>query len=160
MRTRPPIVVENEVVITASAQRVWDLLADVERWPSWWRACRWVRVESRDRSGRAKSFRWRAHPVELHSRVTASDRGHLFAFDADGLGVHAERTFTLQALPDGRRIKVVSYETQVGWLAWLGRLILAPRLHAVNDACFADLARAAEVGAASEMAALAGGRGA
>ena len=43
--SRPPIVVHNEIVIPASAERVWDLLTDVERWPSWYRACRWVRVE-------------------------------------------------------------------------------------------------------------------
>ena len=44
--SRPPIVVHNEIVIPASAERVWDLLADVERWPSWYRACRWVRLDS------------------------------------------------------------------------------------------------------------------
>ena len=43
--SRPPIEVRNEIVIPASAERVWDLLTDVERWPSWYRACRWVRVE-------------------------------------------------------------------------------------------------------------------
>ena len=41
-----PIEVRNAIVIRASAERVWDLLTDVERWPSWYRACRWVRVES------------------------------------------------------------------------------------------------------------------
>ena len=52
--SRPPIEVRNEIVIPASAERVWDLLTDVEGWPSWYRACRWVRVESRrgiDRCG-------------------------------------------------------------------------------------------------------------
>ena len=39
---RPPIEVHNEIVIPASAERVWDLLTDVERWPSWYRVCRWV----------------------------------------------------------------------------------------------------------------------
>jgi hypothetical protein len=31
----------------------------------------------------------------------------------------------------------------VGWLAWLGRAILAPRLRAANQTMFDDLARAA-----------------
>jgi hypothetical protein len=39
--------------------------------------------------------------------------------------------------------RVVSHETQVGPLPWLGRAFLAPRLHAVNQAMFDDLDRAA-----------------
>ena len=29
------IEVRNETVIPAPVERVWDLLTDVERWPSW-----------------------------------------------------------------------------------------------------------------------------
>ena len=57
--------------------------------------------------------------------------------------MHAERTFTLRPTPDGSSTVVVSHETQVGLLPWLGRAFLAPRLHAVNQAMFDDLARAA-----------------
>ena len=67
----------------------------------------------------------------------------MFAITADGLGVHAERTFTLRPTPDGLSTVVVSHETQVGWLPWLGRAVLAPRLRAANQAMFDDLARAA-----------------
>ncbi len=141
--TRPPIVVRNEIVIRASAERLWDLLANVANWPSWYRACQWVRVESNDDAGRP-TFRWKAHPIELHSTVVASDRPHTFAFHADGMGVHAERTFTFRPAPDGMSTTVNSYETQVGGLAWIGRLYLAPRLHAANQVMFEDLARAAE----------------
>ena len=150
---RPPIEVRNEIVIPASAERVWDLLADVERWPSWYRACRWVRVESTGRAAsttgaaRPMSFRWKAHPVELRSRVVAADRPHRFAIDADAAGLHAEREFTLRPTPDGLRTVVVSHETQVGLSARLGRLVLAPRLRAANQAMFDDLARAARQGA-------------
>ena len=140
--SRPPIEVRNETVIHASAERVWDLLTDVERWPSWWRACRWVRLES-PTSAASVVFRWKAHPVELRSAVVKSDRPHCFAITADGRGVHAERTFTLRPTPDGSSTVVVSHETQVGLLPWLGRAFLAPRLHAVNQAMFDDLNRAA-----------------
>jgi coniferyl-aldehyde dehydrogenase len=137
-----PIEVRNAAVIHASVERVWDLLTDVERWPSWWRACRWVRLES-PASAASVVFRWKAHPVELRSAVVKSDRPHCFAITADGRGVHAERTFTLRPTPDGSSTVVVSHETQVGLLPWLGRAFLAPRLHAVNQAMFDDLNRAA-----------------
>jgi uncharacterized protein YndB with AHSA1/START domain len=137
-----PIEVRNAAVIHAPAERVWDLLTDVERWPSWWRACRWVRLES-PTSAASVVFRWKAHPVELRSAVVKSDRPHCFAITADARGVHAERTFTLRTTPDGSSTVVVSHETQVGLLPWLGRAFLSPRLHAVNQAMFDDLNRAA-----------------
>jgi uncharacterized protein YndB with AHSA1/START domain len=147
--SRPPIVVRNEAVVPAPPERVWDLLTNVERWPSWYRACRWVRVEptggapSTGSAARPLSFRWKAHPVVLRSTVVASERPHSFAIVADTPGLHAERAFTLRPTPDGSSTVVVSYETQVGPLAWLGRVYLAPRLHAANQAMFDDLARAA-----------------
>ena len=148
---RPPIVVRNEIVIHVSAERVWDLLTDVECWPSWYRACRWVRVESTQ----PLSFRWKAHPVLLRSTVLASDRPHSFTFNADGLGVHAERTFTLTPTPDGMSTVVASDENQVGPLPWLGRMFVAPRLRASNQTMFEDLARAAENSATSRAKAAA-----
>ena len=135
--SRPPIEIRIETVIPAPTERVWDLLTDVEKWPSWWRACRWVRVES------PGSFRWKAHPVVLRSTVIAADRPRSFAFVADGAGVHAERRFTIRPTPDGLSTVIVDHETQVGPLPWLGRVFLAPRLRAVNQAMLRDLARAA-----------------
>jgi short-subunit dehydrogenase/uncharacterized membrane protein len=141
--SRPPIEVRNEIVIPAPAERVWDLLVNVETWPSWYRACRWVRVESIDKAARPASFWWKAHPVTLHSTVVATDRPHTFAIVADGTGVHADRTFTVRPTPDGLSTVVVSHETQVGLLPWLGRVFLARRLYAANQTMFEDLARAA-----------------
>lgn len=154
--SRPPIEVCNETVIHASAERVWELLTNVEGWPSWYRACRWVQVESTGTaastpgSARPLSFRWKAHPVTLRSNVVAADRPHSFAIDADAPGLHAERTFTLRPMPDGLSTVVISHETQVGLVARLGRVYLARRLRAANQAMFDDLARAAGHGAATQ----------
>ena len=145
---RPPIEVHNQIVAPAPAERVWNLLTDVEGWPSWYRACRWVRVESTgsapstDSTARPVSFRWKAHPIALRSTVVASDRPNSFAFIADARGLHAEHAFTLRPAPDGVGTVVLSHETQTGPLPRLGRVILAPLLHTTTQAWLTDLARA------------------
>jgi short-subunit dehydrogenase/uncharacterized protein YndB with AHSA1/START domain len=153
--SRPPIVVHNETVIRATAERVWDLLTDVERWPSWYRACRWVRVESTGAAASANSavlrvFRWKAHPVVVRSTVISAERPHSFAFVADARGLRAERSFTVRPTHDGLGTVVISHETQVGLLPRLGRVFIAPRLYAANQAMLNDLARAAREGAATQ----------
>lgn len=142
---KPPIEVRNEIEISASPERIWDVLTDVEKWPSWYRACRWVRVESVGTGDQPMIFSWKAHPVELRSSVTARNRPGSFVITADGLGVHADRAFTIRPTSDGQSSVVVSYETQVGLLPWFGRLIVAPRLRQANQVMFADLARAVKV---------------
>jgi hypothetical protein len=97
------------------------------------------------------SFRWKAHPVELRSTVTATDRPHSFTFIADAIGLHAERTFTIRPTPDSLSSVVISHETQGGPFPWLGRLYLAPRLRAANQVMFEDLARAAVHNAESQV---------
>jgi len=66
------------------------------------------------------------------------------------MGVHAEREFTFEPTADRKGTVVTSHETQVGWLPWLGRVFLAPRLHAANQVMFTDLARVASDGAARQ----------
>jgi hypothetical protein len=59
------------------------------------------------------------------------------------------RTFTLRPALDGLSTVISSDETQVGWFPRLGRVFLAPRLRAANQAMFDDLAQAAGHGAAT-----------
>jgi short-subunit dehydrogenase len=143
---RPSIEVRNEVVIPAPAERAWDLLADVEQWPSWYRACKWVQVDTTD-----GSFRWKAHSVILRSAVEVSDRPGSFGYVADAPGLHVEHSFTMRPTPDGLSTVVVSHETQTGLVAKLGRVVLAPRLKATDQAWLRDLARAARDNAPSPV---------
>lgn len=93
--------------------------------------------------------------MTLRSTVVAFDRPHSFAFVADALGLHAERTFTLRPTPDGLGTVVISHETQVGPLPRLGRVFLARRLWAANRAMFDDLAQAASLDTATHATAAA-----
>jgi short-subunit dehydrogenase len=140
---RPSIVVDNKAVIPAPVAAVWDLLTDVERWPSWYKACRWVRPDAGKSDHVGASFRWKAHPVALDSTVVAADRHRRFAFTAAGTAVHAEREFALEPTPDGSGTIITSHETQTGWMPRLGWFVLGPRLCYTNRRFFVDLAVAA-----------------
>ena len=74
------------------------------------------------------------------------------AFIADARGLHAEHAHLLRSMPDGPGTVVISHETQVGPLPWLGRVYLARRLYAANQACLADLARTVRDGLATRAA--------
>ena len=148
---RAPIEVHNEILISASPERVWDVLTDVSNWPTWYIACRWVRVKeikqatSKESFAQLESFSWKAHPFVLHSTVVHSLWPHCFKITADSVGFHAERTFTLCPGPNGFGTTVVSHETQYGLFPWLGRAFFQRRLRDANQEMFNDL-RAASVG--------------
>jgi uncharacterized protein YndB with AHSA1/START domain len=138
-----PIEVCNELTIAAPVGRVWELLSGIARWPSWHRASRWVRLAPPADGEDRLTFRWRAHPVLLDCTVAVSEAPHEFAFVAVGWGVYARHSFTLRSTRDCQETIVTSHETQDGWLPWMGRWILAPRLDRVNQEWLHDLAVAA-----------------
>lgn len=142
--SRPPIEVHNEIVVDAAAELVWDLLRDVDGWPTWHRGSKWVRRTKATAGAVGPTvFTWKAHPIVLRNTVVDSERPRFFAFIADAPGLHALHTFTMYPGPCAASTVVVSHETQVGWLPWLGRVFLAPRLNAANRAWLIDLSRTA-----------------
>jgi len=103
-----------------------------------------TRISAPGAQGSPDGFDWSINTV--HAAATGGDTSaglHSFAIVADARGLHADRAFTIRPTPDGLGTVVVSHETQVGPVAWLGRIYLAPRLHAANQVMFDDLARAA-----------------
>jgi len=142
-QSRPSIVVDNKAVISAPVAVVWNLLTNVADWPSWYRACKWVRGDG-DSAKVGARFDWKAHPVELATTVVAAERNRRFAFVAEGTAVRAEREFTLETTADGTGTIITSHETQTGLMPRLGWFVLGPRLYLTNRQFFRNLAVAAE----------------
>ncbi|QUQ64090.1 SDR family NAD(P)-dependent oxidoreductase [Kutzneria sp. CA-103260] len=140
--TRPPIDVTTEVTIDADIDDVWRVLTTVDEWPTWYRACRWVRSDGAGGGpvGPGATFTWKAHPVTLDSTVLAADPRRVFSFRAVARGLSAIHTVTLHPTPQG--VRVVSHETQTGPLPSLARWPLAAHLRASNTAWLRDLAGA------------------
>jgi short-subunit dehydrogenase/uncharacterized protein YndB with AHSA1/START domain len=140
---KPSVVVDNRLEIAAPVETVWNLLTDVANWPSWYRACKWVRAGEGDTGKVGATFDWKAHPVELATRVVAAERNRRFTFVAEGTAVRAEREFTLEPTADGTGTIIASHETQTGLMPRLAWFALGPRLYLTNRQFFRDLAGAA-----------------
>jgi uncharacterized protein YndB with AHSA1/START domain len=77
-------------VVDALIERVWDTMADAERWPEWWRGVEDVTIAERgdaDRVGELLRFRWRSpmrYRVEFELRTTRVERPFLCEARATG----------------------------------------------------------------------------
>ena len=105
------------VDIAASPERVWEVLADVERWSEWTETVTWVRRldDGPLRSGSRVKIN---HPKipETEYVVTELEPGQSFAWVASGPGVTTTARHTVEALPGGgsRVLLVVEQAGLVG----------------------------------------------
>ncbi len=102
-------------VVAAPVDRVWDTMADAERWPEWWRGLEAVRVVEpgdEQRVGELLRFRWRSplrYPLEFDMRTTRVERPVLCEARADG-GLSGDARWLLAERDGGT---TVNYEMSV-----------------------------------------------
>ena len=104
------------VEIAAPAERVWEVLTDVERWSEWTETVNSVTRldEGPLRSGsRAKISQPKIPETEYV--VTELDPGRSFTWVASGPGVKTTARHDVEALPDGGARVTLAVE-QSGWL--------------------------------------------
>ena len=99
-------------------QRVWDLLTDVGRWPTWYHACRWVRwAGGRAAAGRSALRRSDGRPIQWSCGAPSwtAERPNRFAIDrrrCAGCTPIGRSRSTRRRMVAGTI--VTSYETQSG----------------------------------------------
>jgi uncharacterized protein YndB with AHSA1/START domain len=90
------------VDIAASPERVWEVMADVERWSEWTDTVTWVRRldDGPLRSGSRAKINQPKLP-ETEYVVTEVEPGHSFTWVATSPGVTTTARHTIEALPGG-----------------------------------------------------------
>jgi len=107
------------VEIAAAPERVWEVLADVERWSEWTETVTWVRRidEGPLRTGSRAKISQPKIPVTEYV-VTDLEPGQSFTWVATGPGVTTTGRHEVQALPGGGSRVRLAVE-QGGWLGSL-----------------------------------------
>ncbi len=90
-----PVVSAHEIEIDAPIDRVWGVLTAIERWPAWNPDVKSVSVDSPVAEG--VTFRWKAGPGTITSRVEHLDRPRLVVWSGRTLGISAIHVWRLEA---------------------------------------------------------------
>ncbi len=123
------VFAHNEIVIKAPVGIVWRLLIQAESWPEWYPNSADIHFLShagpnlRDRS----RIRWNTFGTRITSKVLEFEPETRLAWNAHGIGVDAYHAWLLTPLADGST-HVLTEETQNGWLARLGKLLMPKRM--------------------------------
>jgi uncharacterized protein YndB with AHSA1/START domain len=126
--SRTPIHVRNELRMPASPAVVWAWLIRAELWPRWYPNSHRVRIVNGPRPDLAPGsrFRWWTFGVPIDSTVAEFVPCERLAWTARGIGVRAYHAWLLRPAGDG--CHVLTEETQRGWAARLGSLVMPNRM--------------------------------
>ena len=124
-----PVHVRNELEISAAQDHVWYWLVRATQWPAWYVNASNVQIlqGSEPELTKGTKFRWKTFGVTITSTVLEYVPNERIAWDAHGFGVDAYHAWVLRSTPKG--CHVLTEETQHGWLARLGNLLMPNRMY-------------------------------
>jgi uncharacterized protein YndB with AHSA1/START domain len=141
-----PVHVRNELDMAAAPERVWAWLIRATLWPTWY--VNSANVEILEGEGpdlrKGTRFRWRTFGLTVLSRVLEYAPRERIAWDAQASGLDAYHAWVLQ--PSGLGCRVLTEESQHGWVARLGRLFMPGRMYKFHQKWLEGLAAKAHAG--------------
>ena len=112
----------------AAPEVIWAWLIRATRWPTWYENSAKVRFLQGNPPDLALGtrFRWKTFGVTIESTVLEFVPEERIAWDAQGVGVDAYHAWVLHRTAQG--CHVLTEETQHGWLARAGDLLMPRRM--------------------------------
>jgi uncharacterized protein YndB with AHSA1/START domain len=94
-----PVVSAYEIGIDAPIDRVWEALTAIDRWPEWNPDVKSASFDGPVEKG--SSFRWKAGPGTITSRLEHVDRPRVVAWSGRTLGIRAVHVWRLESRDGG-----------------------------------------------------------
>lgn len=141
-----PVHVRNELEMAASPERVWAWLIRATLWPTWYANSAKVQILAGAGPNLQKGtrFRWKTFGITITSTVIECVPYERIAWDAHAGGIDVYHAWVLQ--PSAQGCRVLTEETQHGWLARLGKLLMPNRMYKFHQLWLEGLANQARAG--------------
>jgi hypothetical protein len=138
---KAPAIGHAETEIAADPETVWDLLADIDGWPSWNPAVSTASLDGELRNG--ARMRWKAGPGTITSTFQKVDRPRELAWTGKTMGIAAVHVYTLRPV-DAHHTVVTTAESWAGLLPRLASKRVTRTLQDALDAGLGHLKAEAE----------------
>lgn len=141
-----PIHVRNELDIAGSPECVWAWLTRATLWPTWYVNSANVKILEGDGPDLKKGtrFRWKTFGVTITSTVLEYVPNERIAWNAHAFGLDVYHAWVLE--PSAKGCRVLTEETQHGWLARLSKLIMPNRMYQYHQIWLEGLGAKARAG--------------
>lgn len=136
-----PVRSKHTVRIAAPAEQVWQVLSQIDAWPSWQPDLAYAHLRGPMQNG--TRFEWSASGfLPIHSTLHTVEPGAAFGWSASAFGSFAVHNW--QFISHEGYTEVTAEETMEGWLVRLLQPIMQPALDKGNARWLAYLKQAAE----------------
>jgi uncharacterized protein YndB with AHSA1/START domain len=139
-----PVFVRNEIEINAAPEKVWFRLTDAATWHEWYfNASNVEFLNQKDGHLKADTkFKWRTFGANLNTEIAEFVPNERIAWRATGLGIEAYHAWLIT--PTEKGCRVLTEETQHGWLCRLGKLLMPNRMFRYHQIWLEGLKKKAE----------------
>ena len=97
-----PAIVAGEIEIRAEPEVVWDVLADIDNWPSWNPDVKEARLMGGLRE--SSVFVWKAGPGTITSTLEKVDRPREIGWRGKTMGISAVHVYKLEPHAEGTKV--------------------------------------------------------
>ncbi len=131
--------VHNSIEINAPPETVWKVLIDALQWESWYKGAKKVSFLNSDDSVLMPNtvFQWQTMGLRFQSTVKEYESGRLLAWESKKKSIRGYHVWLI--VPTGNGCKVITDESQNGWLTYFEKLFQPKKLKRLHNVWLAGL---------------------
>jgi Polyketide cyclase / dehydrase and lipid transport len=136
--------VHNEIIINAPDSVIWKILIDAEAWPNWYTGAKDVKITRPANQSLAENgvFTWNTMNLDFESTIREFKPYERLSWESNRKQIQGYHAWLI--IPMGQTCRVITDESQNGWLTFFEKLFQPKKLKRLHDLWLSELKKKAE----------------